>query len=176
MPCPSDVTVCVGRQSSRCKGLDGALIRATTLGKTAVISMIYGRPPCRNDATHPVHTTRVLGPQDMQSATPTPDIHAGWLPSSANISTRRRIQSETRRPHRSDTGRLAESDEWSRARRWRRLLPEGGRIQPRRACQRATPRHDRVSTARTGAAVYDMRRGSRTHAGVMHTPAHLRGL
>ena len=75
-----------------------------------------------------------------------------------------------------DTGRLAESDEWSLARRWRRLLPEGGRIRPRRACQRATPRHDRASTARTGAAVYDMRRGSRTHAGARHMPAHLRGL
>ena len=40
---------------------------------------------------------------------------------------------------------------------------------------RHPPGHDRISTARTGAA-YNTRRGSRTHAGVMHTPAHLRGL
>lgn len=52
-------------------------MRATTLGKTAVISMIDGRPPCRNDATHPVHATRAPGPQDMQSAPQTPDIRAG---------------------------------------------------------------------------------------------------
>ena len=53
------------------------LMRATTLGKTAVISMIGGRPPCRNGAAHPVHTARTLGPQNMQSAPQTPDIRAG---------------------------------------------------------------------------------------------------
>lgn len=54
------------------------------------------------------------------------------------------------------------------ARGWTHPAPQG-----MSACR--PPRHDRASTARTGAA-YNTRRGSRTHAGVRHMSAHLRGL